>query len=206
MRAKRALLSIAGPGAFAVAAMVGGRIEPGYVRRDEPISALAAQGSRAAGVMVPGFLALAAGSVTLARELRGSSVAPKPVPAMLALVGITTAGAGLARCSDRSCPTRFLGDENVTRSDDLHAYFSAATFALWITIPLVAAARATDAPPGYRAWSRRLGLATLVGLVGGGLLARNPEATWGGTAQRVMLTSALAWYPLAGFGAISTAP
>lgn len=198
MPARTALVSVAGPGAFAVAAVVGGRIEPGYVRRDEPISALAAKGSRAAPVMVPGFLGLAAGSVALARELRGTKVAPQPVPAMLALVGLTTAGAGLARCSDRSCPTRFLGDENVTISDDLHAYFSAATFALWIATPLVAAARATEAAPGYRRWSRRLGVATLVGLVGGGMLARNPDATWGGTAQRVMLTSALAWYPLAG--------
>ena len=121
------------------------------------------------------------------------------MPALLALVGLTTAGAGLARCSDRSCPTRFLGDQNVTLSDDLHAYFSAATFALWIAIPLVAAARASDAPRGYRRWSRRLGTATFVSLIGGGMLARKPESTWSGTAQRVMLTSALAWYPLAGF-------
>jgi hypothetical protein len=199
MRAQGAVLSVAGPGVFALAAVVGARIEPGYTRRDEPISALAAHGSRAAFVMVPGFLGLAVGSVGLARELRGTRVAPSPVPALLALVGLTTAGAGLARCSDRSCPTRFLGDQNVTLSDDLHAWFSAATFALWITIPLVAAARASDAPPGYRRWSKRLGIATLVGLVGGGLLARKPGSTWGGTAQRVMLTSALAWYPLAGF-------
>lgn len=199
MRIRTALSSMAGPGAFALAAVVGGRIEPGYVRRDEPISALAARGSRAAFVMVPGFLGLAAGSIALARDLRGAKVAPKPVPALLALVGLTTAGAGLARCSDRSCPTRFLGDQNVTLSDDLHAYFSAATFALWISIPLVAAARASDAPPGYRRWSRRLGMSTLVGLVGGGMLARKPESTWSGTAQRAMLTSALAWYPLAGF-------
>jgi hypothetical protein len=181
--------------------LVGGRIEPGYVARDEPISALAAQGSRAARVMVPGFLGLAAGSIGLARELRGSKVAPNPVPALLALVGLTTAGAGLARCSDRSCPTRFLGDENVTRADDLHAWFGIATFTLWITIPLVAAARASDAAPGYRRWSRRLGVATLVGLVGGGMLARRPDSRWSGTGQRVTLTTAFAWYLLAGFGA-----
>ena len=203
MRARTALVSVAGPGAFALAAVVGGRTEPGYVARDEPISALAAQGSRAARIMVPGFLGLAAGSIGLARELRGSKVAPDPVPALLAFVGLTTAGAGLARCSDRSCPTRFLGDENVTRSDDLHAWFSIATFGLWITIPLVAAARASDAAPGYRRWSRRLGLATLAGLVGGGMLARRPDSRWSGTAQRVTLTTAFAWYVLAGFGEAS---
>lgn len=200
MRARRLLLSVAGPGAFALAARVGGRLEPGYVPRDEPISALAAHGTRSALVMVPGFLALAAGSIGLARELRGSKVAPQPVPAMLALAGFTVAGAGLARCSDRTCPTRWLGDDNVARTDDLHAYFSAATFALWITIPLVAAMRASEAAPGYRRWSRRLAATTFVTLMGGGMLARNPEANWGGTAQRVMLASAFAWYPLAGFG------
>jgi Protein of unknown function (DUF998) len=201
MRARTVAVSIAGPGAFALAAFVGGRIEPGYVPRDEPISALAATGTRSARVMVPGFLGLAAGSVALARELRGSAIAPNPVPALLALVGCTTAGAGLARCSDRTCPTRFLGDENVMPSDDLHVAFSAATFALWITIPLVAAARASDTTAAYRRWSRRSGVATLIGLVGGGMLARRPDAKWGGTAQRVMLASALGWYPLAGINA-----
>jgi hypothetical protein len=198
MRARCALWSLAGPGAFGLAARLGGRIEPGYSRRDEPISALAAKGSRAARVMIPGFLGLAAGSVGLAKELRGSAVAPNPVPALLALAGLTTAGAGLARCSDRSCPTRLLGDHNVTRSDDLHAGFSAATFARWIAIPLVAARRAGDAGPRYRRWCRRLGGATLIGLVGGGMLARRPSQSWSGAAQRVMLTSALSWYLWAG--------
>ena len=169
----------------------------GYRRRDEPMSALAATGSRAAPVMVTGFLGLAAGSIGLANELRGTTVAPRPVPALLAIAGLTTAGAGLARCSDRSCPTRFLGDANVTRSDDLHAAFSAATFALWITIPLVAASRAHDAAPHYRTWSRRFGFATLACFIGSGLMARRPSPTWSGTAQRVMVASALSWFPLA---------
>jgi Protein of unknown function (DUF998) len=197
MRTRKLLLAVAGPGAFALAARVGGRMEPGYVPRDEPISALAAHGTRSAPVMVPGFLGLAAGSIALARELRGSRFAPQPVPALLGLAGLTVAGAGLARCSDRTCPTRWLGDDNAQRTDDLHAYFSAATFALWIAIPLVAAARVSDAPAGYRSWSRRFAATTFVTLMAGGMLARNPDAKWGGTAQRVMLASAFAWYPLA---------
>jgi hypothetical protein len=198
MRARAALWSIVGPGAFALAATVGGRVEPGYSRRDEPISALAAKGSGAARVMVPGFLGLAAGSCGLARELRGSPAAPNPVPALLALAGLTIAGAGLARCSDPTCPTRALGDQDVLPSDDLHAAFSAVTFALWISIPLLAARRAEDCGPRYRTWCRRLGLTTLVTLIGGGALARRPSQHWSGTAQRVMLASALSWYPLAG--------
>jgi hypothetical protein len=201
MRSRRILWSMAGPGSFALAARAGGRIVPSYSRRDEPISALAAKDSPAAGVMIPGFLGLAAGSVALAHQLRGTAVAPKPVPGLLALVGLTTAGAGLARCSDRSCPTRLLGDDAVQRSDDLHAAFSGLTFALWIAIPLVAARRAEGAGSGYRRWSRRLGVTTLVTLLGGGMLARRPSTAWSGTAQRVMLASALSWYPLAGITA-----
>ena len=176
-------------------------MEPGYSRRDEPISALAAKGSRGDKVMVSGFLGLAAGSAGLAQELRGAAVAPPPLPALLALTSVTVAGAGLFRCSDRLCPTRWLGDENVTVSDDLHAAFSAATFALWIAMPLLAARRAGDAPPRYRRWCRWLAASTLVALVGGGLLARRPSERWSGAAQRLMLVSALSWYPLAGLTA-----
>jgi len=195
------LSSLVGPGTFALAATAGRRLVPGYSRRDEPISALAACGSPAAGVMVPGFLGLAAGSVALARSLRGVETAPRPVPALLATAGLTVAGAGVARCSDRSCPTRMLGDTDVRPTDDLHAAFSAATFALWIIIPLVAARRADDASPAYRRASRVIGWSTLALLVGGGLLARRPSQRGSGTAQRLMLTSALAWYPLAALSA-----
>jgi hypothetical protein len=188
---------MAGPGAFALAAFVGGRREPGYRARDEPISSLAAKGSSAATVMVPGFLGLAAGTLGLARALKGSTAAPNPVAAMVALAGLTTAGAGLARCSDRSCPTRWLGDLDTTRSDDLHAIFSAATFALWIATPIIAAQRAKDADEGYRTWSRRIGLSTLAVFLLGGMLARRPSQRWSGAAQRVMVAAALSWYPLA---------
>lgn len=197
MSARRVAWSLAGPGAFSLAAIVGGRTEPNYRGLDEPISALAAKGSRAARFMVPGFLGLAAGTVRLARELRGSPATPDPVPALVALAGLTTAGAGLARCSDRSCPTRWLGDLDYTRSDDLHAAFSAATFALWIATPLVAARQARNADNRYRRWSRRLGMSTLVALLLGGILARRPSQRWSGAAQRIMLASAFSWYPLA---------
>jgi len=189
--------SLAGPGAFATAAFVGGRMEPGYRARDEPISALAARGSRAAPVMVSGFLGLAVSTVALARELRGTTLAPDPVGPLLSLAGLSVAGAGLARCSDRSCPTRLLGDDGVTLTDDLHAMFSMATFALWISVPLVAARRARSASPRARRGSRALGLTTLAALVGGGRLAQRPSGRGSGTAQRVMLASALTWYPLA---------
>jgi hypothetical protein len=196
VRARRIATALIGPGSFAVAAYVGRRREPGYDPHAEPISALAARGTTSAGVMVPGFLGLAAGTVALARSLRGTAVAPKPVPELLALAGLTVGGAGLARCSDRSCPTRMLGDEVVELTDDLHAAFSAATFALWAAIPFVAAARASAAPAGFRRGSRAVGAATVAAIVVSGRMAQGDSA-WSGTGQRVFLASALAWYPLA---------
>jgi hypothetical protein len=199
MQLRNVLAAVAGPAAFFLAAFVGGKQEPGYVARDEPISALAAHGTKSARVMVPGFLGLAGGTLALAAALRGSKAAPTPVPAMLALSGLTVAGAGLARTSDRSCPTRGLNNGDPQLTDDVHMVFSAATFALWIATPLVAAARARDASAAYRVRSARNGLTTLGLLMGGGMLARRADTTWSGTAQRAMLGSAFSWYLLAGF-------
>jgi Protein of unknown function (DUF998) len=193
----RVLRSLLGPGAFAGTALVAARMEPGYRHRDEPVSALAARGVRGAKVMVPGFLGLAAGTLALAADLRGSDVAPDPVPAMLAVAGLSTAAAGLARNSDRSCPSRLLGDEHCTRSDDAHAAFALVTFSLWVATPLVAAARARKASSRYRAWSRRLGLLSLTAMVVGGMLARRDDDRWSGAAQRLTLAGVLGWYPLA---------
>jgi hypothetical protein len=194
---RRVVTALSGPGAFALAAFVGGRTEPGYRPRDEPISALAAHGTTSAPIMVPGFLGLAAGQLALARALRGTTTAPKPLPALIALAGLTTAGAGLARNSDRTCPTRMLGDTDVQPTDDAHAAFSFATFSLWIALPFVAAARARQASPSYRRRCRQLGILTAASLIGGGLLARRDSDEWSGTAQRVFLASAFAWFPLA---------
>jgi len=192
---------VVGPGAFAAATVVGGRMEPYYRHRDEAISALAAHGTRSAPVMVPGFFALAFGTLGLARALRGSAVAPAPVPAMLTIAGLGVAGAGVARNSDRSCPTRALGDKDVKLTDDLHAAFATVCFGMWIATPLVAARRAHRASPSYRRWSRVLGLAQPVAMVANGLLAKRPAERGSGTAQRANLAAAFAWYLLAGAAA-----
>jgi hypothetical protein len=191
------LCSVLGPGAFATAAAVGARREPGYVTRDRPISALAAHGSQAASIMVPGFLALGGAQVALGRALRGTPAAPDPVPTMVTIAGLTTIGAGLARCSDPSCPTRGLDNGEPKPTDDAHVVVSAATFALWIATPLVAARRARDASRGYRRVSALLGLGGLAVLVGGSPLARSESQRGSGWAQRAMLVSLLAWQPLA---------
>jgi hypothetical protein len=72
---------------------------------------------------------------------------------------------------------------------------------MWIAIPLVAAVRAEDAGLGYRRACAAIGVATLVGFIGAGIAARRPSSAWSGAAQRVMLASALLWFPVAGFTA-----
>jgi hypothetical protein len=194
------LFAVLGPGAFAAAAAVGARREPGYVPRDRPISALAAHGSQAASVMVPGFVALGLAQVALGRALRGSPAAPDPVPTMVTIAGLTTIGAGLARCSDPSCPTRGLDNGPPQPTDDAHALVSAATFGLWIAAPLVAGRRARDASTGYRRASAALGLGGLAILVGGSPLARSESQRGSGWAQRAMLVTLLGWQTLAARG------
>jgi hypothetical protein len=74
-----------------------------------------------------------------------------------------------------------------------------ATFALWISLPLVAARRATGASPAYRRACRLLGWSTLATLLGGGSLARREDQRGSGIAQRAFLAGAFSWFVLAGF-------
>ena len=192
---RRLVPAVTGPSAFALASVLGARRVRGYRHRDEPISALAARRCAGSPIMIPGFLALGASSWLLARELDGTRV-PTSVPRMMRIAGASTVLAGLARQSDRSCPVRFMGDDNVKLTDDLHVAFSVPVFAMWIAMPLVTAARGRSLPPIDRRRSLALGLGALAGWVWTSVLIQNKSETWGGVAQRVTLASALAWYPV----------
>ncbi len=194
------VLAILGPAAFATAAIVSGRRVSGYSHRDEPVSALASKKSEAAPIMVMGFLGLAVGSFALGRRLRGTRL-PNGIAQMLCFSAATTAFAGLAQCSDRSCPSRFLGDTSATVADELHGVFSMATFVSWIAMPLIAATRGTDLRRADRVGSLAVGLVAFAGWLGTGLLVQRRVPNWTGTAQRVMLAAALGWYPLAAIAA-----
>jgi hypothetical protein len=187
--------AVLGPAAFGAAALAGARRLPGYHHRDEPMSAIAAKNSGASPIMVAGFLGLGFGTFLLGDQLRGSRV-PKSLPAAMRLAGFTTALAGLARNSDRSCPIRSRGDENATISDDLHGIFSAMTFALWIFMPITAAVRGNRLRPADRRRSALLGAVTVGAFVGTGVLASRRAETWGGAVQRTMVATALGWYPV----------
>jgi hypothetical protein len=115
---------------------------------------------------------------------------------MMAVAACSTAGAGFWRCSDRSCPARPIGDTHAQLTDDLHGAFSMVSFVLWGAMPIIAAWRGHDLRPADRRRSAVLGLATVSSwLVTGALF--NKRSRWQGVAQRVMLVSALSWYPVA---------
>lgn len=132
--------------------------------------------------MVGGFRGLAIGTLAVARRLRGT-VVPRPVPGLLALTAATTAGAGLSRCSDRSCPNRFEGARNADRIDDLHGAFSVATFALWFGTPLLTAAGGRALGRGGRAASGVLGAASAAAFATTGMRRRRTMvvAAWRGS-------------------------
>jgi hypothetical protein len=191
MSARSRTSAAGGVGGFAVAAWMAGRMVQGYSHRNEPISGLAASGVRSTPVMVAGFVSLAGTTAGLASSVRGTAKAPAPVPALLVGAAASTLGAGLARCSARSCPTRFTGDDDATMRDELHGAFSMTTFVLWVAAPIVAARRAGSASRLFRRASGALGFTTLTTLVAGGVLARRHAVTGVGTAQRAMVASAL---------------
>jgi hypothetical protein len=196
--------ALVGPASFAAAAAVGARKVPDYRHRDEPMSALAAAGCPGAPVMVPGFLVLGAATWWLGRVLDGSPV-PRSIPRMMRATGVATAVAGLARQSDRSCPVRFLGDENVTVSDDVHVWVSGFVFGSWIVMPLLTATRGRSLRPVDRRRSLLLGLTAFSGWVWTSVLMRRNVDAWGGVAQRVTVAASLAWYPVVALAAMAAA-
>jgi hypothetical protein len=192
--------ALIGPAAFGLGAVAGARRVSGYRHRDEPMSALAAKDCAGAPVMVPAFLTLAASSVLLGRRVTGSRV-PPAVATMMQISGAGVALAGIARQSDRSCPARFKGDANVTLSDDLHVLFSMCAFGPWMAMPFVMAARGRALHPSHRLAALTLGTVGLGGQVWTAALIRRNAPAGGGTAQRVTVAAALAFYPLVALAA-----
>ena len=88
-----------GPAAFVLATVLAARRQPGYSHRRHHISGLAAQHTRSAVVMIPGFMALGAASLAMPSSQRAER-------ALLRVAGVGTILAGLFRCATSAVRTR----------------------------------------------------------------------------------------------------
>ena len=172
-----------GPAAFVLATLLGAQRQSGYSHRRHHISGLAAQHTRSAVVMIPGFMTLGAATLAMPSNHRGQR-------ALLWVAGVGTILAGASRCSDMSCPDP-TSDPEATAVDSAHEIASTVTFVAWTLLPFVDASHRRS--PKSRAIAVGNGLATAVGFVVAGLMDRlnNPNK---GIAQRVFLGSVFAWY------------
>jgi len=122
-----------GPAGFVVATVVAARRQPGYSHRRHHISGLAAQHTRSAVVMIPGFTVLGAASLSMRSDHCWER-------ALLRMAGMGTIFAGLFRCSDvrRPDPTK---DPDATAAGSAHAIVSIVTFMTWTALPFVDVSR-----------------------------------------------------------------
>ena len=98
-------LAVIGGATFALATVVAGLLYPGYDPTREGISALASTPSPSAAVMIAGFLALAAGTISagvaLRSRLRGSTAGRVGASlVLLAGAGMVVAGPARQDCSE----------------------------------------------------------------------------------------------------------
>jgi hypothetical protein len=172
-----------GPAAFAGAAVLAARRQPGYSHRANHVSGLAAQGERSASVMVPGFVALGTSSLVM----------PMPDPRLRRLAriaGITTIAAGLIPASQPRCPNP-VSDPDATALDLGHSIASVATFVLWTAMPLTAAL--SPGPRWYRRTSALLGATAGAAFVAAGATTQADSANKG-LAQRGFFAPVFAWH------------
>src|SRR4051812_6785637 len=146
--------------------------------------------------MVGGFAVLGGSTFVLGRALEGTRM-PLAVARMMQLTGVLTVAAGLARVSDRSCPTRFLGDDGADVVDEGHSVVSMGTFALWMAMPFTAAVVGKELGVPTRLRSGVMAAATAALFARTAIAARADDQTGAGAAQRAMVASALAWFPVA---------
>lgn len=182
----RRTAAVWGPVAFAAATIRAARLQPGYSHRSHHISGLAASGQRSARVMVPGFVMLAAANLAM----------PMRTPRLTGLArtaGVGVLTAGLVRASAPHCPRPGF-DEEATPADVVHTIASVATFAIWTSMPLVAATG--NGPRWFRASSGALAAASVVGLAAAGATTQN-NTPRRGAAQRAFLGTVFAWQALA---------
>ena len=181
-----------GPAGFVLATLIGARRQTGYSHRRHHVSGLAAQHTRSAVVMIPGFMTLGTATLTMPSNHRGTRV-------LLRVAGAGTILAGGFRCSNMCCPAP-TKDPDATAADSAHGIASIVTFVAWTLLPFVDAIHRRS--PTSRAITVGNGVATAVGFVVAGLTDRSDDPNKG-IAQRVFLGSVFAWYITTAFQNLS---
>jgi hypothetical protein len=188
----------AGLGAFAIASVVANLLNPGYDPLREGVSALAATGAPAAGVMIAGFLALAAGTTAAGAVLWGrlrTGLAGRVGAALVMLCGAAMVVVGLNQqdCSDMigACAAA----EQAGTLSEHHMVHQLTSLAVFTVLALAAfpLARGLRRSGTYAhlagatrvAGSAALGLTVAMVVVGFGDLA--------GVAQRIFLLLVFGW-------------
>ena len=178
-----------GPAAFASAAVLAARIQPGYSHTGHHISGLAAAGQKSALVMVPGFAAL--GTASLIMPVPGATLT-----GLARAAGVGVLAAGAIPASQPRCPQP-MADPEANALDVGHGLASVATFLTWTAIPFVASAQV--GPVWYRQLNRAFRVTTSAGLVGAAATTRF-DAPFKGLAQRLFLGSVFTWYVATAIG------
>lgn len=192
-RHPRRLATVAGPVAFALAAVAAGLVVDGsdggagsYSHVHQFVSELAATGSPGRWIMTAGFLAYGAAQVLLGRSLATTRVLGATVAVLVTASGLATLGAGTFPC-EPGCPT--TGDRSLGQL--LHDGTSVVAFLAWIAAATVAGWRARTT--GYGRLSLALGAVQLVGaLTLAGLDAAGGDGPVG-LVQRTSLAAAATW-------------
>lgn len=172
-----------GPAVFTAAAVVAGRLQPGYSHRRLHISGLAASGQRSALAMIPGIVTL--GAATLVMPVRGASVT-----ALTRIAGVGAIAAGAIPASRPRCPRPMI-DPEATAADLGHGIAAALAFTAWTATPFVTAVQ--PGPLWYRGLSRVLRATTGAGFVGAAVTT-HLDAPLKGLVQRAFLGSVFTWY------------
>ena len=191
-------LAVVGGVTFALATVVAGLLYPGYDPTREGISALASTPSPSAAVMIGGFLALAAGTISAgvalwSRLRRGTAGRVGAALVLLAGVGMVVAALARQDCSELigACAA---AERSGTLSGHhvLHQLVSLAVFAA-LVVALFVLPRGVTRNSAWARWAVPTRLAGVVAVVLLAALLGGAVGDVGGLVQRAFIALVFGW-------------